>query len=562
MDTSILVEQHKREKQDSAAFKQRRLVQWNENYALYRDKVVTNRLTQRQAINIPIMRETIQTRISKTDETPLLKFETRGRSNKDKSGEIVLNEMWAYTMDDQNLEIKDNVDKKIAGLQGRSFKKWGWNNGKIFCDLIDPYDIDIDPRANPLDIQSASYMHHKNIFRPLRVILANKKFSAVAKYQLKTYLDSKQGLIKSAESQEEYERRKERLTLLGADNYDEYRANDVMVEINESYKMIWNPIEGRFVRHLIVFAADSVVLYDKPMVDAIGIKRVPIVTWAEDPDLNDIWSDGTGDNVRTFNKVVNMYISQDLENRAYRNFGMYFFNTMNGTFTPRAFEAKPFGMYGVPGNPDEIVKQMRIEPLQDTTATIEYMKNLIQSSVAQTPTERGVQDKMNATLGEIQLTLQQSQTRQDAGAKQYRRAWKESGEIWYELLNANSSGRFKLYKKGRDGNYYGKEVVPSDWKNPEGYDCKVMVKSEAEANDDMDLKKIAYIKNSFVDNPVALKIARRKELELLKWEPEEIDEVMQAEEQAQTNVVDPNAPVDGGAPIPGMPIDQVMPANV
>lgn len=542
MDTSILVEQHKREKDDSARFKQRRLIQWNENYAMYRDKVVTNRLTQRQAINIPIMRETIQGYVTDADELPMLKFETRGRSDTDKNGEILLNEMWAYTMDDLNLEIKDNVDKKIVGLQGRSFKKWGWNNGKIFCDLIDPYDIDIDPRVNPLDIQSASYIHHKNIFRPLRVILANKKFLASAKYELKTYLDSKAGLIKAAENQEEYERRKERLTLLGVDNYDDYRATDVLVDINESYKNIWVPAEGRFVRHLVILAADHTVLYMKPLADAIGIKTVPIVSWADDPDLNDIWSDGKGDNVRTFNKVVNMYISQDLENRTYRNFGMYFYNTMNGTFQPRAFEAKPFGMYGVPGNPEEIVKQMRIEPLGDTVSTIEYMKNLIQSSVAQTPAQRGELDKDNKTLGEIELTFAKSEKRASTGAKQYRRAWKESGMIWYELLNANSSGRFKLYKKGRDGNMHKKEVAPSDWQTPEGYEVRVQVESEAQANDDMDLKKIAYVKNSFANNPVAIKIAKRKELELMKWDPEEVDEVMQAEEQSGDQVI----PVDEG----------------
>lgn len=531
MDNSVLISQHNKGKEDSLRFKERRFNQWNENYALYRDKVSTNRLTQRQPINIPIMRETIQTWISKSDEAPQLKFETRGQSNKDKSGEILLNTMWDYTFDDLKLDLKDNLEKKIVGLQGRGFKKWGFSQGKVFCDLIDPYDVDIDPRVNPLDVNTASFINHKHIFRPLRTILANPKYNSDAKQELKTYLDTKEGLIKAATSQEEFERREERLRTLGANNFDELGASDVLVEITESYRLMWDKTTSRFVRHLIVIALDQFVLYNKPIKEAIGTDLLPIVTWADDPDANDFWSDGKGDNVRTFNKVANMYISQDIENRAYRNFGMYFFNTMNGTFQPRAFEAKPFGMYGVPGNPQEIVQQMRIEPLGDTTHVIEYMKNLIQSSVAQTATERGEQDPGKATLGEVQLTLQQSQGRQAVGAKQYRTAWRESGQLFYELLNANSRGGFKMYKKGNDGNYYNKTVSPSDWQNPEGYECKVVLESESQAQDDMDLKKTAYIKQSFINNPVAQKIARRKELELLGWEQEEIEEVMQYEDQ-------------------------------
>jgi hypothetical protein len=137
-------------------------------------------------------------------------------------------------------------------------------------------------------------------------------------------------------------------------------------------------------------------------------------------------------------------------------------------------------------------------------------------------------------------------------AKNYRKAWEESGMIFYELLNANSKGKFKLYKKGGDGKYYAKDIQPSDWQNPDGYEIKVVLKSEKEANDDMDLKKLAYVKNSFQMNPVALKIAREKELELLGWTPEEIEQVMQFEEQA----------MGGGQPMPGqMPAEQPLLEN-
>jgi hypothetical protein len=530
-DTATIIAQHLADKKASQDFKERRFNQWNENYLLYRDKVITNRLTQRQPINVPIIRDTIQTWISKIDEAPLMKFETRGQSDIDKTGEIILNELWSYYYDRLGLDIIDNIDKKVVGLQGRSFKKWGFAKNEIFCDVLDPYDIEIDPRVNVLDLNSADYVIHTHIFRSLRQILANKNYTAEGKNQLKQFLESKKGILKAKGDQESYESKIARLQSLGVQNYDDFISGDILIEINEDYKMVWNKEENRFVRHLITIATDNVVLSNKPLKEAIGISMLPIVTWASDPDINDIWSDGIADNVRTFNKITNMYISQDLENRTYRNFGMYFFNTLNGTFQPRAFDPKPFGMYGVPGDPREIVQQMTINPLGDTSQQISWLKDLIQSSLAQTPTERG-EVEANATLGQTQMSFKQSQGRNQVVSKNYRRAWKESGIIFYELLKENSRGSITLFKKGGNGKYFSKEIMPSDWKNPIGYECQVVTAAEQNDASDFDLKKIQYIKNSFANNPEAIKIAKRKEIELMGWSPEEVATVMQMEESS------------------------------
>lgn len=531
MDYTKLLAEHVKEKTESNDFKKRRFPQWNENYALYRDRVATNRLTQRQAINIPIMRESIQTWISKIDEAPELKFKSRGRTNKHRNGEIIVDEMWSYYFDQLKLDILDNMDKKIVGLQGRSFKICGMSKGKFFIDIIDPYDIELSPRTNPLDLNQGQYVIRTNIFRPLRDILANPKYKEDGKLELKAYLGSREGIIKASETRDAYLEKIQRLKDLGAQNFDEFNVSELLVEINESYKMIWNEEKKKYVRHLLIIAADKTVLYDKPLKEAIGIDRLPIITWADDPDLNDIWCDGKGDSVRTINKVVNMYISQDLENRTYRNFGMYFFNTLNGTFQPRAFDPKPFGMFGVPGNPADVMKQVEIPALNDTNQQITFLKDLIQSSIAQTATERGEQTKSRTTLGEIELNLEQSGQRNTVSAKQYRRAWEEIGEIFYELISNNSIGVITLYKEGSDGEMYPKDIYPSDFIFPEGYKCKVIMKSESDALDQFMLQKAQYTLQNFLDNPAALKIAKRKQLELMDWSQDEIDQAMQFEDQ-------------------------------
>jgi len=541
-----LLSEHRKEKEESYDFKKRRFSQWNENYTLYRDRIETNRLTQRQAINIPIMRETIQTWISKIDEPPELTFKARGKTNKHKNGEIITGEMWNYYFDKLKLDILDNTDKKIVGLQGRSFKIAGLNRGKFFIDIIDPYDIEISPRANVLDLNSAQYLIRTNIFRPLREVLANKKYTQDGKNMLKGYLQSKEGLIKSRDTYDAYLEKVQRLKDLGAENYDEYNVSEVIVELNESYKLVWDNKTNQYKRHLIVIGADRAVLYNKPLKEAIGLNRLPIVSWADDPDLNDIWCDGKGDSVRTINKTVNMYISQDLENRTYRNFGMYFFNTLNGQFQPKAFDPKPFGMYGVPGNPQDILQQVRIEPLNDTTQQIGFLKDMIQSSVAQTPTERGEQTKSRTTLGEVELNLSQSQGRNSVAAKQYRRAWEEIGEIFYDLMSTNNVGTLTLYKEGASGDLHKKDIYPSDWIMPEGYKCKVQMKSETDALDQFSLQKSQYVIANFQDNPTASIIAKRKQLELMGWNEDEISRAMAFYENPQGPTAagpeDPNNP--------------------
>jgi len=562
MDKTQIIINHIADKEASVKFKERRFNQWNESYSLYRDKVNTNRLTQRQPVNIPIIRETIQTWISKIDEAPKLKFETRDNTNKDKDGEIVMNELWDYYFDELKLDILDNAEKKIVGLQGRGFKKIGMSRGKIFIDTIDPYDIEIDPRVNPIDIETANYVIHTHIYRSLREILANPKYDADAKKELKQYLDTKRGLLKAAEDEQSYIMRKERLENLGVTNYDDYGATDVMVEINESYKLIWDKETNQFVRHLITIATDSVVLSDKVLKEAIGIKKIPIVTWASDPDAVDFWSDGIADNVRVINKVVNTYFSQDLESRTYRNFGMYFFNTMNGTFQPRAFDPKPFGMYGLPGNPSEIMKQVDIPMLGDTTNQINYLKDMIQSSVAQTALERGTKEPGEQTLGQVQLSLQNSQTRNSVVSKNYRRAWKELGCLFYEILKNNNTGVVTLFKKGSDDNYYSKDIFTSDFVTPQGYEVQVKVEAEANAADDFDLKKIQYIKNSFANNPKALMIAKKKELELIGWTEEEIASVMALENpQAPLNAPQ-EAPSKVNNPQDSIKSTNALPQNI
>src|SRR3990167_9643212 len=101
-------------------YRERRHDSWDENYELYRDTVTINRLTQRQSVNVPLMKQTIRTLLKDVDDMPVLYFENL---DNDKQKEIFLNEYWKYTISPQcnRMSLKDIVDKRQVFLAGRTF---------------------------------------------------------------------------------------------------------------------------------------------------------------------------------------------------------------------------------------------------------------------------------------------------------------------------------------------------------------------------------------------------------------------------------------------------------
>ena len=82
------------------------------------------------------------------------------------------------------------------------------------------------------------------------------------------------------------------------------------------------------------------------------------------------------------------------------------------------------------------------------------------------------------------------------------------------------------------------------------------LKSEKEEHENTDFQKLQYVKQSYAQNPAAMKIAKRKELEILGWTPDEVDEVMSSEGQAP--VLQEGSPqVDGGGQ-PAIPSPEVQ----
>jgi hypothetical protein len=528
-----------REKEAAKNFQERRWEEWTDNYTLYRNKTKVNRLTQRQAVVIPLMKESIKTLFSEIDEFPSLQFKDKGG---DRQKELYLQARWDNDVERINLECIDAVSKKTALLYGRTFQKLNFAGGEFDTYPLDNYDVLIDPLTSPLDIESARYITHQNIFKSLREILANDKYTAEGKEKLKDYINSKDALIQSNINQEILHERQERLKSVGLekDEFQLFPAGDTIVNLTEHYTWLWDKAQKKFVRHVIVYANDAIRLYKSTLKEAIGVDFLPFVTWGEDIEVQDIWSDGPADLIRNPNKIVNVFFSQMIENRTLKNFQMHWFDSTVPNYVPQTYEPRPGAMLPAPGKPNEVISPVNVSGLEDVLTQIDFLTKLVERGTSATATSKGVSEKQQTTLGEINLMLSQAKEKARAMAKFYQRSYKELGMKYWQMLEANDKGTKMLYKTSSKGKVFPKEIKPADWISKEGYRVEVNSSSEQESSTVASVQKWAYIKGQFPDNPVVAKIAARRTLELVDLTPEELREI---EEYEKSKAMMPQQPV-------------------
>ena len=541
-----------REKKAGRELQERKHSDWQENYELYRNKVRTNRLTQRQAVNIPLMKETIKTILSKIDDSPNVDWKEKSG---DEMKELIYQEIWTEQFKKNKFEWKDVLDKKNVLLYGLSSKFLYPTDTGVDVDIPDVYDIIFDPLMNPVDIETARFIVRQNIFRNLRDILADKRYSEAGKAELKKFRDTEVGLIQSNANLEVFKLKMERLQSMGVSHGDfpYYAGGDVMVNLTEHYTNHWNGKE--FERRVAVYADDVVALLDEKLEDLIGVDFWPFVLWMEDPESTDVYPDGIADLVRTPNKILNVWFSQHVENRTLQNFQMHWYDATKQGYTPQTYEPGPGVMLPAPGNPKETIMPVEINGLDESFTAIDYLTKVIERGTGAVALEKGVAEQGTQTLGEVQILIGAAQERSLAMAKFYRNSWYETAWKWSELMHANPPKSMKLYKTGRSGKLYEKVVTPKDWKSDAGYEPLVSSTSEQEADQIKTLQKFNYVIQQNPNNIALKRIGQKRQLESLDLAPDELKEIemadKQAEEMALTQAQTPQAPQ---APIQAAPL--------
>jgi hypothetical protein len=215
-------------KESGYNYRRRRQQDWLENYTLYRDKVTINRLTQRQSVNIPLMKQTVRTLLKDVDDMPVLFFENL---DNDKSAEVFQNEYWKWTVEQNSMELQDLMDKRQVFLFGRSFDQWQIADGKVVMEVQDPQDILVDRYCNPVDINTSRFLIHQHIFVPLSQLEKNENYDQKEVKKLKEWYSTEMGLIKANDNKNALTEKNEKMGAMGLEDVESPILGETIVEL-------------------------------------------------------------------------------------------------------------------------------------------------------------------------------------------------------------------------------------------------------------------------------------------------------------------------------------------
>lgn len=544
-------------------YRERRQDDWTENYTLYRDKVTTNRLTQRQSVNLPLMKQTIRTLLTNVDDMPVITFESL---DNDESAEVFQNEYWKWTVEQNRMELKDVVDKRQVFFFGRTFDQWQIIDGRVVMSICDPEDILVSRYTDPTNLHSSRFLIHTHIFVPLSTLDQNPDYDKKAVNALVTFYGTQEGLIKAAENAESYQKKTEKMADLGLSDVDSPVLGETYVELTLHFVFREGekdaekqPLESQIFMY--VEADDQQILMKKPLEEVIGETKdhfwrthYPYNTWADDIDMQDFWTDGIADIMRTPNKIANAWFSQMVENRTLRNLNMQVYDSTKEGFTPSTFTPIAWGWYGVPGKPSEVYQQMQVADLSDSLDELNFLITMSEKATGAVANLQGEPAQKQVTLGEVKIAYTEAKERVKGMSKFYTQAWKDRGEMFLKLIEAGHDklDAVTIYKKGRNSeDIYTREIAPKDWMTKLGYTTRVWSQDEKNAQDSSSLEKLAGVRNLMVDNPVLTEIVQRKALEFADLSPDEITQVMDFENQKRQALMNPMLGQPGAIPPPG-----------
>lgn len=564
-------------KEGAFLFRRRRQPDWTDNYTLYRDKVQLNRLTQRQSVNIPLIKSAIKTLLKDIDEPPMLYFSDLGN---DDQQEVFYNEYWKANATENELIIKDVVDKRQVLLFGRSFKFMNIIDGKFSWEVVAPDDVLVDRYIDPADIDSARFIIREHIYLPLSSLKTNPKLDTAATNRLQDFLSSNGGLIKAQENQLDWVEKNRKMAQMGVIDVYNPVLGETYVELNEFYIKEFNKETGKDEIMYVITAEDMEVLYAAPLAKCIGAtsddfwtSHYPCTTWGDEIERTDFWSDGVADALRTLNKVLNAWFSQLVENRTLRNFGMNYFNsslTEEG-FMPQTFEPVPWGWYPIPagesGKLGDQIMHVDVPDLEDTLEHMNFVMTIAQQVSAATTTQEGVKTPTQVTLGEVQLALANAKERVKSMAVYYNASWEDFGLKYTKMIEAASDimDDVVVVKKGRiTKKNYAKRVSPAQWFQKMAYKVEVRMKEDVQAQAGDSLQKLQYSKSLMPANQALDSIIKQKSLEFSDLSSTEMEAVMKEDEQQMKALAAQPAlgqPGQMGQPQLGAPQPGIMPAQ-
>src|SRR3990167_5457946 len=537
-------------------YRERREEPWRENYQLYRDEVQINRLVQRQSVNLPLMKTTLRTLLKDIDDMPVIVFENL---DNDKQAELFQNEYWKWTLEQNNADLQDIVDKKQNFFYGRTFDSWQVEDGRIIFDVEDSEDMLVDRFMNPYDLDSSRFLIHTHIFKPLSTLKNNPDYDQKEIKKLEEFFKSQLGIVKAQDNESSLQQKNKKMADMGVPDTEDPVLGETYVELTMHFVFRakgekWTDKDGKDQTtddeqiFVYVEAEEQTILLKRPQEAVIGTTKdhywrnhYRYNTWGDDIDKQDFWTDGIADIVRVPNKVLNSWFSQLVENRTLRNFGMHYYDASlkSEGFIHSTFNPVPWGWYPVPGKPQDVLQKVDIPDLSESLDEMDFVVNMVNNATGATASKQGAIQPGEQTKYEINAVLAEATERTQGMSKFYTKAWEQRAIKYLKLIEAahDRLDPVTIYKEGKNtDNIFEREISPKDWMTDAGYKVKVWSQDEKKAHDTDALKKLQLLKQEMWDNPKVSQVYQRKLTEFADLTPEETNEIMDFEKEKQLKI--------------------------
>src|SRR3990172_2182482 len=149
----------------------------------------------------------------------------------DKQAEVFQNEYWKWTLEQNNAEIQDVVDKKQDFFFGRTFDSWQVEDGRIVFDVEDPEDMLVDRFMNPYDLDSSRFLIHTHIFKPLSSLKNNPDYDQKEAAKLEEFFKSQLGIVKAQDNESSLQQKNKKMADMGVSDVDDPVLGETYVEL-------------------------------------------------------------------------------------------------------------------------------------------------------------------------------------------------------------------------------------------------------------------------------------------------------------------------------------------
>lgn len=506
-------------------YRHKREDSWNDIDDLYygnkRESLVT-----RANVHIPKMQGTIETFLSKVDQSPYINYGHKKTAERPQANRM--NSLISDQRKNDDWDLIDTAGKKEGALYGRTiFKKYSTSENGFtdYFSLVDSIDALIDPLAGGLKpYQEAQYCGEDNIIKSVYEMKDKEKYDQEAVKAITHALES------DDEVDNEYNSHRNRRSALGLS--DAVLINDESVRLVEWY----TTYHGERVYILFSPGFNKAVRCEK-LKEVLGFDHFPFASWAPFLRAHEFWTPGLADLLIEPNRVQNIILSQLLDNNAYLNYGMKVYDKSK-ILNPEHLTPRPGGRVPVNGNPRDAVMNLDQPSIQNGVQMYRMVEDIFAQETGMTGQTKGMPNSKRMSATEFSGLLDEVADRFFTANKTYKHAMRRIAKLYHAGVEAHMTKPKKVQLLGARSGSQEEEIKGDKVSVDDGFNIVVDTGPQAESNDNMLRDRFAEFFNAAIESGIPNKeFLIEKFAQVMGLEPDEIDRMMSEEEDSNWQIL-------------------------